>query len=192
MPTLILVRHSISRQQPGISAHEWELTDEGHARCKILAERLKIYSPEVIVTSPEPKAQQTAKILAAELGKSLETEVGLGEHRRETATYFADETEFRAKVHELLIKPDELIFGEETGTAAYQRFRSAIGSILARYPAKNVVAVTHGTVMSLFVARVSHLDPIDFWQNLGMPAYVVLSLLDFQIVEIENSIRSQT
>ncbi len=192
MSNLILVRHSISRQQPGISAHEWDLTDEGHARCLILAERLKKFQPEIIVTSPEPKAHQTAKAIATELSKPLEIEADLQEHRRATATYFADEAEFRAKVHELLTKPDELIFGEETGTAAYQRFHVAINSILARHPAKNVVAVTHGTVMSLFLARVAGIDPINFWQNLGMPAYVVLSLPDFQIVEIENSIGSQT
>jgi broad specificity phosphatase PhoE len=192
MPNLILVRHSISRQQPGVSAHEWDLTDEGCARCLILAERLKKFQPEIIVTSPEPKAHQTAKAIADELSKPLEIEVDLQEHRRATATYFADEAEFRAKVHELLTRPDELIFGEETGTAAYQRFWAVIQSILVRHPAKNVIAVTHGTVMSLFVAQVAKIDPINFWQNLGMPAYVVLSLLDFQIVEIENSIASQT
>jgi broad specificity phosphatase PhoE len=192
MPVLILVRHSISRQQPGVSAHEWELTDEGRARCKVLAERLKVYQPEIIITSPEPKAQQTAKILAAELGKRLEVEADLQEHRRATATYFADIREFEAKVHEMLTKPDELIFGEETGTAAYNRFRRAIESILARHPARNVAAVTHGTVMSLFVAQVAGINPINFWQDLGMPAYVALSLSDFQIIETENSIASQT
>jgi broad specificity phosphatase PhoE len=192
MPHLILVRHSISRQQPGVSAHEWDLTDEGHARCKVLAERLKKFQPEVIVTSPEPKAYQTAKSIAELLGKSLETDADLQEHRRATAPYFASEAEFRAKIHELLTKPDELIFGEETGTAAYQRFRAAVDAALARHPAKNGVAVTHGTVMALFVARVASVNPINFWQNLGMPAYTVLSLPDFQVIEIENSIAPRT
>lgn len=192
MPNLILVRHSISRQQPKVSSHEWELTDEGRARCKILAERLKKYQPEIIVTSPEPKAHQTATAIAAALELPLETEADLQEHRRATATYFANEAEFRAKIHELLSKPDELIYGDETGTAAYERFRSAIESALVSYPSKNVAAVTHGTVMSLFVAQVAKIDPINFWQNLGMPAYVVLSLPDYQIVEIENSIESPT
>jgi len=186
MPNLILVRHSISRQQPGVSAHEWDLTDEGRARCQVLAERLKNFQLEVIVTSPEPKAEQTAKALATQLGLPLETEADLQEHRRATATFFADEAEFRAKIHELLTKPDELIFGEETGTAAYQRFRAAIEAILARHPAKTVAAVTHGTVMSLFVAQVAKIDPITFWQNLGMPAYVVLTLPDYQILDAKN------
>jgi broad specificity phosphatase PhoE len=182
--TLILVRHSISRQQPGISAHLWQLTDEGIARCKVLAEQLKAYQPAVIVTSNEPKAQQTGALLAEILGTPLETEAALHEQLRETAPYSANEAEFRARIHELFAKPDELVFGEETGNQARVRFQQAIETILSRHPDQNVIAVTHGTVLSLFVAHVANLDPIAFWESLGMPAYVVFSLPDFKLATV--------
>ena len=37
--------------------------------------------------------------------------------------------------------------------------------------------------MALFVAHVTTVDPVEFWQQLGMPGYVVLELPDYQIVK---------
>lgn len=184
MATLILVRHSISRQQPGISAHLWQLTDEGIARCKVLAEQLKTYRPDVIVTSAEPKAQQTGALLAEILGTPLETEADLHEQLRKTAPYSANEADFKARIRELFAKPDELVFGEETANQARARFRHSIDAILNRHPGQCVIAVTHGTVLSLFVAHVANLDPIAFWESLGMPAYLVFDLPDFRLTTI--------
>jgi broad specificity phosphatase PhoE len=184
MATLILVRHSISRQQPGISAHLWQLTDEGIARCKVLAEQLKAYRPAVIVTSAEPKAQQTGALLAEILGTPLETEADLHEQLRKTAPYSANEADFKARIRELFAKPDELVFGEETANQARARFRHSIDAILSRHPGQNVAAVTHGTVLSLFVSQVANLDPVAFWESLGMPAYLVFDLPDFRLTTI--------
>ena len=184
MATFILVRHSISRQQPGVSAHLWQLTDEGIARGKVLAEQLKAYRPDVIVTSEEPKAQQTGALLAEMLGTPLETEAGLHEQLRETAPYSANEADFKARIRELFAKPDELVFGEETANGACSRFQQAIDTILKHHPDQNVIAVTHGTVLSLFVAHVANLDPVAFWESLGMPAYVVFDLPDFRLTTI--------
>ena len=188
MPDLILVRHSISRQQPEVSSHTWELTAEGHARCQSLAERLRDYQPAVIVTSGEPKTIQTGENIAAILNLPVETERGLGEHKRDHAPYFDSVDEFRATIHQLLTQPDQLIYGEETGDEARTRFQTAVNRVLANHSGKTVIAVTHGTVMTLFLAHIADVDPVEFWQTLGMPAYVVLKLPDFDVVEIVNEI----
>lgn len=182
MPHLIFVRHSITKQQPEVSSHDWTLTPEGEARCAILAEKLKPYAPAVIVTSEEPKARLTGAITARHLGLPTETEHGLHEHLRHNEPYTSAE-EFLANIRALLTRPDEQLFGEESGTVARQRFEQAVQNILARHPGQTVAAVTHGTVLSLFLAHRAQLDPVAYWQSIGMPAYIVLSLPDYRVVE---------
>lgn len=182
---LILIRHSISRQDAQVSTHHWSLTEEGHARCATLAQRIQPYPPAVIVSSEEPKAVQTAQAVAEILRLPTETESGLHEQRRETEPY-RTQAEFEARIRKLLENPSQLAFGEETGDAAYQRFQAAVDAILSRHPNQNVAAVTHGTVMTLFLARVAQVEPFAFWQNLGMPAYVALSLPDYRVIESAN------
>jgi broad specificity phosphatase PhoE len=186
MPYLLLIRHSVSRQVPGTSAHTWELTEEGRARCLRLAEWLRPYQPAVVVNSAEPKAVQTGDILARTLGLPLETEAGLGEHRRATAPYFDTLEAFEDAVRRLLANPDDMVFGEETGTQARERFEAALNTALARYTGQTVALVTHGTVMTLFLARAAGVEPFAFWKALGMPAYVALSLPEYEIIEGMN------
>jgi broad specificity phosphatase PhoE len=184
---LILVRHSISKQEPGISAHGWQLTTEGIARCRVLADRLRPYAPAVIISSEEPKAIQTGQAVADAMNVPFETEPALHEHRRENVPY-GTQAAFEANVKTLLTHPDQLIFGEETGSAACDRFQAAIEAVVARHSGKTLAAVTHGTVMSLFLARTNGVDPVAFWQNLGMPAYVVLTLSDYRLIEVVNDV----
>ena len=83
MKKLILIRHSISKQDPNLSPHQWELTEEGRALCIPLAKQLQIHEPEIIITSIEPKAIQTGEIVAQELTIPCWTAEGLHEHERE-------------------------------------------------------------------------------------------------------------
>ncbi len=182
MPHLIFVRHSIVKQQPEVSSHHWILAPEGEARCILLAEKLKPYAPAVVVTSEEPKARLTGEITARHLGLPTETEHGLHEHLRHSEPYTSADA-FRANIHALLTRPDERVFGEESGAVARQRFEQAVQNILARHPGQTVAAVTHGTVLSLYLAQHARLDPVAYWQSIGMPAYIVLSLPDYRVVE---------
>ena len=61
---LILVKHSLPEIIKNMPAREWKLSVEGQIRAQRLAERLNQYQPEVIVSSIEPKAQETAEIIA--------------------------------------------------------------------------------------------------------------------------------
>jgi broad specificity phosphatase PhoE len=82
LPNLILVRHSAPEIIPGLPAHQWHLSETGRARCKLLADEMRHYSPEVLVSSVEPKAQETAQLVAAQLGLTFQTVEGLHEHKR--------------------------------------------------------------------------------------------------------------
>jgi broad specificity phosphatase PhoE len=54
------------------------------------------------------------------------------------------------------------------------------------HPNQNLAIVAHGTVISLFVSRLTNADPFLLWKRLGLPSFVVLSLPDSQIIAVEN------
>jgi broad specificity phosphatase PhoE len=181
MAHLLLVRHSLPDIDPSVAASYWKLSDEGRRRCAALAEMLSAYHPAVVVSSAEPKAAETAAIVATSLGLPLETEVDLHEHERSLDTHFSQEA-FQRAVEHLFAQPEDLVFGNETAAQARRRFGQAVDRLLARYPGETIAVVAHGTVISLFVAdRCSGVDGYTLWKQLDLPACVVLSLPDFTL-----------
>ena len=178
MPTLILVRHSIPAIDPARSADQWSLSAEGRQRCAPLADRLAQHHPGVIVTSVEPKAVETARLVAE----------GLHEHDRRGVP-FESRAAFEAAVARFFAEPARLVFGNETADGAHARFAAAVAVVLARHPGENVAVVTHGTVMTLFVARANRLEPFAFWRQLGLPALVVLSRPGFEGLHVVENVK---
>lgn len=187
---LILVRHSVPVQDGEVPASQWRLSEEGRRRCEALAAWLAEYEPAVVVSSVEPKAMETAQIVAGRLGIPWETMDDLHEHERPLPGLAPSREAFEAQVIHLLQEPGELVFGAETGEEARERFAEAIEQVLDKHRAGNVAVVTHGTVMSLFVSRVAGVDPVRFWQGLGLPAVAVLSLPDLELLEVAGDVAS--
>jgi broad specificity phosphatase PhoE len=183
MPKLILIRHSQPQIEPGVPAHQWKLSESGRVRCRPLAERLADHDPTVIVSSVELKAVETARGVAELLGCSLETALGLHEHERHGLGLLGAE-QFEVAVAGLFARPGERVMGEESADQAHQRFARAVDGVIRQHAGRNVAVVTHGTVMTLFVTRAAGLEPFPFWRQLGLPAFVVLSLPALELLEV--------
>lgn len=188
MNYLIFVRHSISQLDPSQPADQWHLTEEGRQRCIALAPKLAPYRPSLIITSVEPKAEQTGRLIAQQLNLPIQTAANLHEHERRNVAWFDSKADFEAQVARFFAEPDKLVFGEETAEQSYHRFSQAIHQVVAQHPDQNIVIVTHGTVLSLFVGRTAGLDAFSFWQQLDMPAYVVMTWPASHLVETATSI----
>ncbi len=179
MRDLILVRHSDVVQQPTGSSHEWVLSENGRSRATTLATQLSPHQPTRIFTSEEPKARDTGKLLAEKLEIEWETAVGLQEHSRKNAPYFEDVADFQEAIRQLFLYPDELMFGQETAVQARTRFTHTVQKLMDQHPHDKLAIVTHGTVMTLFIAHhTPNLDPIPFWQNLKLPDFHILTVPD--------------
>ena len=170
---LILIKHSQPQIDPFVPSREWHLSQEGQLRCKPLADKLATYAPGIIVSSTEPKAIETARIVAEHLDKPFEVVEGLHEHDRSNVPFYSPQV-FEQAVANFFQKPDELVFGRETALQAQQRFSQAIESVLAKYGDETVAIVAHGTVITLFVAAHREIEPFAFWKRLGLPALVVM------------------
>ena len=177
MRKLILVKHSAPAIIPTVPAREWHLSDEGRTKAVTLAGQLAAYHPGAIITSTEPKAIETGQMVAERLGIPVETVEDLHEHERSQAGFTGNE-EFQASVARFFASPEQLVFGSETADAAHRRFAQAVENVLAAHPEGNVVIVAHGTVITLFVTRLSGQDAFPFWKSLGLPSYVELHVGD--------------
>lgn len=182
---LILVKHSLPAIVESLPAREWRLSVEGQERAQRLAGQLSPFHPEAIVSSIEPKAKETAAILASRHNLNLHLADGLHEHDRANVPFLAND-QFQAAIQEFFKKPDTLVFGNETAAAAYQRFSGAVNTVLRESPSKTVVIVSHGTVISLFVSRLTEISDMLLWSELGLPSYVVLDRRTSMLITREN------
>ncbi len=178
MPYLILVKHSLPDVDPNVPARQWHLSEEGRHRARLLADKLAAYRPAQIVCSVEPKATETAAILAKQLGVPFRQVTGLHEHDRSNEGYRSAE-QFQASIATFFQKPNELVFGRETALEAGERFAWAIRSVVDNRPDKGTIVVAHGTVIALLVARHNQVEPFQLWRRLDTPSFVMLSLPAF-------------
>ena len=188
MRYLVFIRHSQTQPDQAIPSREWVLTEEGRRRCKPLAVQLARYNLDRIVTSTEPKAIETGKLVAQRLGIPCQVEKNLHEHERGTAAYFGTQAEFIEAIKDLLTNPTKLVFGEETGLEARERFVGAVESLMGEYPQENIAIVTHGTVLSLFASKLTGQAAYPFWQALGMPAILDFKYPTMELLAQENKI----
>jgi broad specificity phosphatase PhoE len=188
VPQLILVKHSLPEISPERPRREWPLSDEGRIRAVRLAGRLRAYNVDRIVASPEPKAAETAGIVADTLGSiAVETLDALHEQDDRDAP-FQDEASFRATVRRFFEHPSEAVFGPETADEAHKRFSAEVEALLPPIDGASIVAVAHGRVISLFVSRRNSLDPYASWERLGLPSFLVLELPTYRLVEVVDCV----
>ena len=185
MGNLIFIRHSLPQFSEVQPPEHWELSQKGLARCEWLAKLLRPYHPKTLVHSREVKAQQTAEVTARLLSCNWMSWPNLHEHVR-PASYFTDQVTFESRVKAFFEHPGELVFGLETADEAYTRFTAAVETLRAHtfLPAENLFIVSHGTVISLFVAQRCGIDAFSLWKQLKLPSYIVLSGQDNTLLDI--------
>ena len=159
----------------------------GKERCRALAKSLAPFSPDLIFSSFEPKAIETAQILSKEISLPFEAMKGLHEHDR-TGVGFTEKTVFEVQIEGFFNHPNQLVFGQETAREALERFSGALTKLEVEHPFENLIVVTHGTVITLFVQEFNSIDAFAFWKNLHLPSFVVLSRQQHKILLVTESV----
>ena len=174
----------IERDRP---ASAWRLGEIGRRRSELLAARLRGFTPEVIWSSRELKAVETAEVVASAFGVPVQIADGLEEHHRSGVPYFPTRAEFEGAVEQFFREPDRLVLGTETAEQARDRMADAIDGVIDSGQMDSIV-VTHGTVITLYVASVASVQRMCFWRRLGLPSYVVLTLPSMNIHSIVEGV----
>ncbi len=173
---LVLVRHSKTIINPEVVSTEWKLSDEGRVLAEQTAGDSVFQDVDAVYSSSQPKAIQTAEIIAGKYELDNVVEEGLAELSSITRGFIDD---YAGTVHKLYTGEIKNINGGETIEEALGRFNLAIGAIaLANPNAEKVAVVTHANVLSLFSAQYCNAEAIDLHNSIRMPDIAVLDWTD--------------
>ena len=169
---IVFIRHGKPQIDENVPSAQWRLSDAGANATAALAEHFRDYAFTAIASSPEPKAVGTAQALALPLNLPVEIDAGLAEQARHSVGFLALE-ELNAGIARFFHSTSELVFGDETADQAFARFDAALARQKAR-GARDLVLVTHGTILTLYLSRTLAIDPMPFWRTLPAPAAMVV------------------
>jgi broad specificity phosphatase PhoE len=182
---LVLVKHGTPVLDGTKPAREWTLSPRGESEAVALAEDIGRYAPSHILASSEPKAERTAQLIAARLGLNVRVLDGIRELDR-AALPIMDPAAHRELNRPIFLEPDRAVLGAESASAALERFQTSIQAEIDSSPTKNLVAVSHGTVIALFVGQYNNVAIFDFWSRFHCGHFVSLAIPSFKIVELRH------
>jgi broad specificity phosphatase PhoE len=185
--TLILVKHASPEVNAAVPSDQWSLSEKGRASCAVLAARLRHSAPNKIIHSTEPKATETAQLLAEQLTVPAVKAADLHEHDRGNVPHMRS-AEFISAVANFFKRSDELVLGKETATQATDRINDAVNDVLSQHADETLAVVTHGTVLALLAERRLKLNPFDLWRRMQLPSFVVVKIPKWELVEIVDRV----
>jgi broad specificity phosphatase PhoE len=169
---IVFLRHARPRIVEGVPSADWTLDPEGVSSAGLLVGKLRVFSFREVISSPEPKALETARIVAERLGVAVSIDNGLAEHQRRSVGFVSREAVER-RIAALFDNPDQVVFGEETADACFARFSATVERCRAQTD-RDLLFATHGTILTIYLSRICGFVPMPFWRSLGLPAAVVL------------------
>ena len=186
MTRMLLVRHGatpLTAEDRYSGADGVELSDEGRAQARALAERLAGHPIRAVYASPLSRTLETATLVAKPHGLPIETQAGLREishghweglTRKDVQERFPDE--FSAwEVDPFTVAPK----GGESGAAVITRALPVIREIVLAHPNDEVLVVSHKATIRLILASLLGIDPRGFRDRLDQsPA--CLNVVDFR------------
>jgi broad specificity phosphatase PhoE len=167
---LVLVRHAMVTFHREVPSAQWHLSPDGRAAAEALAAR-DTWAPLVrVYSSHEPKAIATAQRCCAANALPLTIEPALHEVERPWS-----EGDYKSEAESYL--RGQARDGWEPRGAATERMRGAVEGVLSAHTGGDVAVVSHGLVLSLYLASLLDLDPeatAALWRGIGFPDYAVV------------------
>jgi broad specificity phosphatase PhoE len=166
--TLYLIRHAHS-QRTALPAEAWALSEPGIRQARKLAELPFWREVQIICSSWEPKALQTAQIVAEQHSLPIEPVFDLRELRRTEGCV----PDYESAVREVLANPLKSYHGWEPAGEAQTRIVTAIERLLMLHEGATLAVVSHGLVLTLYLAYLTDTTPsVEMWQSLPFASAV--------------------
>lgn len=185
MSPFYLIRHTQVEVKPDIPSTEWLVSEHGRIQTQKLAAQIDPL-PTLILTSIEPKAIKTGEILGEIWNVPVENFPNLHEHERGKNNFISNKQAWHQMVADYLKNPNELRMGRETAVEAAQRLETAIKSARTQFPHELIAFVTHGRILTAFVAQHNSIAPVQYWRDLTLPAALQLNLIDYKLQSTIN------
>ena len=166
--TFYFLRHGKTKVDSRTPVSKWVLSEVGEEQAQRLADEDTFKDIDIIISSTETKAFQTAKPTADKLGKEILRIEELSELDRDKGQ-FMDPEKYEEAVKECLSNPDQSVNNWESASHALERFTKKVEEIDSQYEDKKILIVGHGFTINAYFAKL-----------LGIPdVYGRLSTNDF-------------
>lgn len=178
MRQLYIIRHSKVQIDPSTNPTNWTLSDEGIHEARQLALRENWDHLKILYHSPEPKAEQTASIIAEIIGAQCKVHHGLRE--LEMNAGFLQPAEFQTKVSDFLMGKADPDF--EDYEEAQQRIQGAVDFILNETNESTGI-VSHGRIITALFSHLFHrrITPVE-WKSIKLPDLSVIDIPEWRVV----------
>lgn len=147
----------------GVAPKNWRLPEASREDCVLLAHHLPERLAPVVLSSPEPKCEETAQVIALRRGLQVRLDPRLVEAGRPDEW----DEEYRASAEAYLAQGER--DGWEPHAKVAERFEAAISEALAEFRDGDLVVVDGGLGPTLFAASRWPLDRAAFWRALTFP-----------------------
>lgn len=170
----IFLRHAETVKDPNKPTPEWDLTPNALAKINEYISEKKFDGITKIHSSTEPKAVATGKPISMFLNLPIETLEEFVEVKREKK--FLTDEEFLDQKKRELTNLDQIENGAESANQALTRFESGIKKLENKYSGENILIITHGTIMSLYVSQMHNdLENVfELWSKLKFCEMIVI------------------
>ena len=166
----VLIRHSKTDRDPKVPITRWGLSDEGIELAKELSQDKIIKGLDVIYTSLQTKAIETALLIAKPNHIAMKVDDRLTEVTSFTGAFEKDFDIYTKNVHDYYSGSIERIGEGETKTEALDRFIQGLESIAEIEDNKTYVGIiTHGNILALFAALYKDVDSYELHMRIKQP-----------------------
>jgi broad specificity phosphatase PhoE len=150
--TFYFLRHGKTKVDKGLPVSKWVLSDVGEGQARQRAQDGIFDEVNVIYSSSEEKAYQTAKPIADRLEKEVIQLEELCELNRDEGGFMEAE-EYEKVVEYSLLNRKESVNSWETAESALQRFSQKVETLDKEYENKKILIVGHGYTINLYFAK---------------------------------------
>ncbi|MBN2100602.1 histidine phosphatase family protein [Candidatus Dojkabacteria bacterium] len=185
---LILIRHSKTNVDPKTPICQWGLSEEGISLAQKLSNEPEVQSLDVIYSSLQTKALETALILAKPNAIPIKTDDNLTEVTSFTKEHFG--YKYTQNVSDFYSGKVLRLANGESADEGLKRFNEAIEMIEKVETAAGIFKagiVSHGNILSFYTAQFSDLTPIQIEQRIQMPDYAILDTRSQKITKMFGS-----
>lgn len=172
----IFLRHALTTIDSSQPAEKWVISEEGIEEICNAVSSGKFDDVDVIFSSSEKKAIQTAYYLAERIEKEIILNPNFKELDRGDE-FIESKEDYETKVWRIFNNKSECSFGWETAEKALARFKRGIARIENSHSDKKIFIVSHGIVLTLYYAELYSWDLAEMynqWKELPFCGYKII------------------
>ena len=162
--TFIFFRHALTKIDLSKPADKWTLSKEGMEKAKEILTSKEFNDVDIIYTSTEKKAIQTAYYLSKKQDKEIIADSRLNELNR-GHEFIDTKYEYENTVAKVFSQMNSRVGKWEAANSALTRFQKAIEEIDRKYNDKKILVVSHGIVLTLYFVKLLELPSNELFKR---------------------------